>query len=290
MPRSRRRRRARGPSHGGAVDHRAVQRAEVDEAVAVGLGADLGVAPGGEGVARRQGRSRRAARARVCSRRARCGGRRAGRARRPGRPAPSLIAASTSRSPRFRVSSTSSTVTGPDEVVALVAGVLAGLLGQLALEDVGVVVEALDVLRAEAHDEVVGRDRPPARRSCGRRPSRGSARVRSRPAGDRCGRPCRRCPPPAARADARSPGLPRSECTERPSVDRVRAATLSHSGRVAELADAQASGACVRKDVGVQVPPRPRWVAGRPIRTGACSRAGCPRRSRRPAADWSPLR
>src|SRR5205814_2163323 len=30
-----------------------------------------------------------------------------------------------------------------------------------------------------------------------------------------------------------------------------------HRGRVAELADAQASGACVRKDVGVQVPPRP---------------------------------
>src|SRR5918996_5555026 len=35
--------------------------------------------------------------------------------------------------------------------------------------------------------------------------------------------------------------------------------TLARSpdGRVAELADAQASGACVRKDVGVQVPPRP---------------------------------
>jgi predicted TPR repeat methyltransferase len=32
---------------------------------------------------------------------------------------------------------------------------------------------------------------------------------------------------------------------------------LFHPGRVAELADAQASGACVRKDVGVQVPPRP---------------------------------
>ena len=30
------------------------------------------------------------------------------------------------------------------------------------------------------------------------------------------------------------------------------------SGRVAKLADAQASGACIRKDVGVQVPPRPR--------------------------------
>jgi hypothetical protein len=29
------------------------------------------------------------------------------------------------------------------------------------------------------------------------------------------------------------------------------------------LADAQASGACVRKDVGVQVPPRPPWVTDR---------------------------
>jgi hypothetical protein len=34
-------------------------------------------------------------------------------------------------------------------------------------------------------------------------------------------------------------------------------AMLSRSGRVAELADAQDSGSCVRKDVGVQVPPRP---------------------------------
>ena len=33
------------------------------------------------------------------------------------------------------------------------------------------------------------------------------------------------------------------------------------NGRVAELADAQDSGSCVRKDVGVQVPPRPQ--AGR---------------------------
>src|SRR5262245_64780278 len=32
---------------------------------------------------------------------------------------------------------------------------------------------------------------------------------------------------------------------------------LPTTGRVAESADAQASGACVRKDVGVQVPPRP---------------------------------
>src|SRR6202167_6515808 len=32
---------------------------------------------------------------------------------------------------------------------------------------------------------------------------------------------------------------------------------LQGLGRVAKLADAQASGACIRKDVGVQVPPRP---------------------------------
>jgi hypothetical protein len=39
-------------------------------------------------------------------------------------------------------------------------------------------------------------------------------------------------------------------------------------GRVAELADAQDSGSCVRKDVGVQVPPRPRTHAGVPTELG----------------------
>ena len=33
-------------------------------------------------------------------------------------------------------------------------------------------------------------------------------------------------------------------------------------GRVAELADAQDSGSCVREDVGVQLPPRPPPIAG----------------------------
>src|SRR5580698_11237001 len=38
----------------------------------------------------------------------------------------------------------------------------------------------------------------------------------------------------------------------------IRSAIVTRSlGRVAELADAQDSGSCVRKDVGVQVPPRP---------------------------------
>ena len=40
---------------------------------------------------------------------------------------------------------------------------------------------------------------------------------------------------------------------------RDRVISLTHAerhARVAELADAQASGACVLRDVGVQVPPR----------------------------------
>ena len=39
------------------------------------------------------------------------------------------------------------------------------------------------------------------------------------------------------------------------------------NGRVAELADAQDSGSCVRKDVGVQVPPRPRSRTQEFVRT-----------------------
>ena len=38
---------------------------------------------------------------------------------------------------------------------------------------------------------------------------------------------------------------------------RGRASVTVSLGRVAELADAEDSGSCVRKDVGVQVPPRP---------------------------------
>ena len=43
-------------------------------------------------------------------------------------------------------------------------------------------------------------------------------------------------------------------------AQRVEKGHCYHSdphGRVAELADAQDSGSCVRKDVGVQLPPRP---------------------------------
>ena len=60
--------------------------------------------------------------------------------------------------------------------------------------------------------------------------------------------------------------------------------TLTRPGRVAELADAQASGACVRKDVGVQVPPRPPSGALRP-RSGVGARGG--RRSSRRSL-WKP--
>src|SRR5215213_4980671 len=64
--------------------------------------------------------------------------------------------------------------------------------------------------------------------------------------------------PHATAAGAQTEGVSRYVAlgTDRPA--RRRLSTLgSPLGRVAELADAQASGACVRKDVGVQVPPRP---------------------------------
>src|SRR5262249_23018630 len=48
---------------------------------------------------------------------------------------------------------------GPDERVRLVAGVLPGGVGELALEHVGVVREALGVTRGEVDDDVVGYDR-----------------------------------------------------------------------------------------------------------------------------------
>ena len=54
------------------------------------------------------------------------------------------------------------TVTGPDELVALVAGVLAGRLGELAGEGLGERLEALEVGGREVHADVVGRDRAPA--------------------------------------------------------------------------------------------------------------------------------
>ena len=50
---------------------------------------------------------------------------------------------------------------------------------------------------------------------------------------------------------------PERSAPSRNAPKRPWYAAISTTGRVAELADAQASGACVRKDVGVQVPPRP---------------------------------
>src|SRR2546423_11664508 len=94
----------------------------------------------------------------------------------------------------------------------------------------------------------------------------------------------RRCPRPGVRGGARTAAVPcrgehsyghsppfrraappfwRSWASYRPTHDREntergRSGTLDFPhGRVAELADAQDSGSCVRKDVGVQVPPRP---------------------------------
>ena len=66
------------------------------------------------------------------------------------------------RRPVFSESSdTSVTVTGPEELVALLAGVLPGGLGQLAGERVGERLEALGVVGGEVDADVVGRDERP---------------------------------------------------------------------------------------------------------------------------------
>ena len=96
------------------------------------------------------------------------------------------------------------------------------------------------------------RDRPRGRRCRRRRSSHRSAR--------RTARSRRR-----ARRSRAAPSR-RSAPSARPPMRNVRLAAPSSRpalpfatplGRVAELADALASGASVRKDVGVQVPPRP---------------------------------
>jgi hypothetical protein len=53
---------------------------------------------------------------------------------------------------------------------------------------------------------------------------------------------------------------------------------------VAELADAQDSGSCVRKDVGVQVPPRPRLS---PSETSRTDEPQGPRKHESPYASCS---
>ncbi len=82
----------------------------------------------------------------------------------------------------------------------------------------------------------------------------------------------------------RAPGRMACRPVDRVTGTRIPEAGSSGSlyrslGRVAELADAQDSGSCVRKDVGVQVPPRPpkgyrdKW-AGRTHRTPWPKRLG----------------
>ena len=203
------------------------------------------------------------------------GGRRAAPASPTWPPAPSAISATTSKSPVLSVSSgTSVTVTGPDELVALVAGVLAGGLGQLAGEGLGEGAEALEVGRGEVDADVVGRDRSAAD------PERAAVVEHAgHPVTDLDGLESaaeglvEACLPPAARAGARTPGVPRGRvyrCTpaghwaarrlpcRTPGEWRnwqTRRLQVPVSARTWGFK--QASGACVRKDVGVQVPPRP---------------------------------
>ena len=75
--------------------------------------------------------------------------------------------------------------------------------------------------------------------------------------------------------------LPAKGAENQPAVELTQVrhvGFLLHHGRVAELADAQDSGSCVRKDVRVQVPPRPpafsplgfSWLVISPTRNVGC--------------------
>ena len=154
------------------------------------------------------------------------------------------------------------------ERVPLVAGVLPGGVAQLAHEGLVDLGEGGVVLRDKREGEVVGDDGAAlARRPSGGRPSPGPAAVPARSGAGCCGRRGRTRPRPYAPSRARTLASPwRDQRTGRRQRDwgrRGAAVACSRSlGRVAELADAQDSGSCVRKDVGVQVPPRPLVVVG----------------------------
>ena len=60
-----------------------------------------------------------------------------------------------------------------------------------------------------------------------------------------------------------SAASPSSHPSTRPEARATRLVRSPPGGRVAELADTQDSGSCVRKDMGVQVPPRPPRVPDR---------------------------
>ena len=168
----------------GAVHPGAVGRAEVDDHEPVALPAHLGVAAADVGVATARCRTRACARCVTGSsptldparRRAATSEPDRRAARRP--PAPRWppgtcpVLSAGRRRPARRA-------TGPDEAVALVAGVLAGRLGQLADEGLGEGLRSCSwSAGAEGDGEVVGRDDAPSRR---RVRSASISRVRRRP-------------------------------------------------------------------------------------------------------------
>ena len=149
------------------------------------------------------------------------------------------------------------------EGVALVAGVLPGGVAELPDEAVLHVLELLEVAGRERHGEGVGHDGAAAhahRAVVVHLPDEPATELHGTEAAlERAGE---RALHQALEPAFEPPDSHRREAIGRAGTgwgDPERRALESSAplGRVAELADALASGASVRKDVGVQVPPRP---------------------------------
>ncbi len=146
------------------------------------------------------------------------------------------------------------------EVVALVAAVLACRVGELAGQRLVEAGEALEVVVRQPDREAVGRDRAAhAERAAGvhlaaqaapdlDRLEAAAAEGLGEGAFDQPLKPT--LEPLQSHRDDATGATPRE-------VVRRAAGTITRShARVAELADAEDSGSCARKGVGVQVPPR----------------------------------
>ena len=145
-----------------AVDHRAVRRSEVDDDVVLAVRADLGVAPADVLVVQRDGAFRQTPDRdrRVAERDALAG-------RQDERPATGRIVGGLAQRGEHLEATwllllidRQLDLDGTHEVIALGAGVLPRRLDELALEHVGDLGEALEVLRGQLHREVVGDDAP----------------------------------------------------------------------------------------------------------------------------------
>ena len=241
-----------------------LSRAEVDDLEAVIGPADLGVVARHLGVGERDRAVGEAADADRLVAELRCGRRRGAPARRSCPAPPPTIAASTREVADAGASGRHERdLDRALEVVALDSRPCSRTVSASSRDERVVEAgEALEVVVGDSADrEVIRRRRCRARRACGPRPSRGtSAAADLDGLQARCGTPSEPAFDKPLEPCARTAGVPLAMLPMRTPRDGPCGwyAHLAHA-RVAELADAQDSGSCARKGVGVQVPPRARF-------------------------------